>query len=187
LAIFGRQFGLQPAATGQRLARLEDASLAGLEPLAQAADPRQARLDDAGAPPGSSRAEISLANILLLIPGDIVTIYMTGKGITPDTGDAKGAHTFIQLHWVLIAFVTCAIACFLFRLQATKPAGDGASWRDANWSLAFWTTVAFVLWAHAVSSVGPLIPGFAGGYAAFFAGLFGVFAPRLVRADSLAA
>jgi hypothetical protein len=165
MAIFGQQFALSAPRT--RRAEL------------QAADE---------VPPPGSKAEISLANILLLIPGDIVTIYMTGKSIGTGTTVVAAAALppFVAHNWVLIAFITCAIACFLFRLQATKPPVAGSSWRDANWSLAFWTTVAFVLWAHAVSEVGPLIPWFTGGFAAFFAGLFGVFAPRLVRADALA-
>lgn len=170
MAIFGRQFGLQATVPAPQLARLDAAE--GVV---------EAKTGD--------RAEISLANILLLIPADIVTVYMTGKGITRaiTPGAAGAPPAFIDQNWILIAFVTCAVACFLFRLQATKPAGDGASWRDANWGLAFWTTIAFVLWAHAVSDVGPLVSWFAGAYAAFFAGLFGVFAPRLVRADTLAA
>lgn len=170
MAVFGKQFGLQaPAPT------------------------RHATLDDAGGgntgTQQATRAEISLTNILLLIPSDIVTVYIFGKGITRAVvpGDANAPPAFVDHNWILIAFVTCAIACFLFRLQASKPVGASASWRDANWRLAFWTTVAFVLWAHAVSDVGPLVPWFAGAYAAFFAGLFGVFAPRLVPADTLAA
>ena len=126
------------------------------------------------------RGAINLDNILKLIPADIVSIYLTARGI--GTVGTPGL-PLVQAHWPGIVFWTCLATCIVVRVIACKPAGQAGLFTGVNWSLVVVTALAFFIWAHAVSDIAPVIPGFSGGYAGFFAMIFGVLAPKLVRAE----
>lgn len=118
------------------------------------------------------KGEINLDNILKLIPGEVVPIFITGVGIA-----VPAVH-----HWRGIVFWVCFFLCGWLRATASKPAAATRLFSGVNWRLVFVSLVAFFLWAHAVSTPAPvlaLLPAPAWG---FFAMIFGVFAPTLVPA-----
>ena len=124
-----------------------------------------------GEPPAPQRGDFNLDNILRLVPSDIVAIYLIAKGVT--SGPVLG------FPWPAFAFWACILVCVLLRMVATTP-GAGIVLREVNWTLVGVTAVAFFIWAHAVSDVGPVIESFRGAAAGIIAALFGVVAPRLV-------
>jgi hypothetical protein len=161
MALFGRRLTVHAAG----LAQLQNAGDSG-----------------GGGGGGSPKGDFDLNNILKLIPADIVAAYLTAK----DLGRALPGDSapFIQRHWLQIDFWTCLVVCAAFRIVMTAPDGP-INWRTGvNWSLVLTTVVAFFIWAHAVGSEAPVIPGFSGSFAGFFAVLLGLFAPRLVKAES---
>jgi hypothetical protein len=149
--------------------------------------------------PGSSNAArtgtINLDSILKLIPGDVISLYIAGSGlaaVTVANGAAAGNTaapaasdaTQLPANWVQIVFWLCFLVCAVVRIVATRPVGEtGLSLKGVNWSLLVATLVAFFIWAHAVSAVGPIIPWLHGAVAAFIAMVFGVVAPLFVKAE----
>jgi uncharacterized membrane protein YfcA len=133
-------------------------------------------LPPSGDPGSSAKGEISLENIVKLMPGDIVSAYIAGQALPPKQ--------FLGLEWHTIVFVTCLVGCFALRALTSLHPDSTADKPRRNWLLALVTTFAFVIWAHAVSpdGKGPLFPEFSGGYAGFVALIFGIFAPLSVPA-----
>jgi hypothetical protein len=122
---------------------------------------------DAGPGGGTPTGDINLSNILKLVPGDIVAVYLAGKGIV---------HSDVaSIAWPTLLFWLCLLACVLLRFLVTKRAPGGV-----NWVLIIVTSVAFFVWAHAVNDVGPVIAGFNGSVAGIVAMLLGLFAPVAV-------
>ncbi len=116
---------------------------------------------------GTPTGDINLSNILKLIPGDIVAVYLAGKGIV---------HANVAgMTWPTLLFWLCLIGCAILRYFLTKRAPGGV-----NWLLIIVTTLAFFIWAHAVNDVGPVIVSFNGSVAGIAAMLFGVVAPVVV-------
>ena len=132
--------------------------------------------------PNAGRGAINLDNILKLIPGDIVSLYMTGIGLNIASGVPTGSHppVFLGLSWITLCFIICFIACLLLRIIASKPAGS-PSLSGVNWGLVIITGIAFFIWAHAVSDTGPVIGGFHGAVAGFIAMIVGLFAPLATK------
>lgn len=121
----------------------------------------------------TKRGDFSLDNILRLVPSDVVAIYLVAKGLQLSPVGT--------IPWTGFAFWTCLAVCVLLRVFASKP-GEGFSLAGTNWTLVAVTTVAFFVWAHAVSDIGPVFASFGGAAAGFVAALFGVIAPKLVPA-----
>jgi hypothetical protein len=118
---------------------------------------------------------LTLDNVLKLIPGDVVPLFIAGQGISTEISRDQ---------WAQITFWVCFAICGLLRIAASKPKGAPAlSLKGVNWSLVIITLLAFVIWTHAVSDVGPLVPAFHGPVAGFFAMAFGIVAPLFARAD----
>ncbi|MGO9264707.1 MAG: hypothetical protein ACLQBA_07450 [Candidatus Binataceae bacterium] len=132
----------------------------------------------AGGQTNAGQGAINLDNILKLIPGDVVSLYMTGIGLA--VGGQNGAMDpgaiLFGLRWPTICFWICMGACLLLRILASKPVG-AAGMQDVNWGLVLMTCIAFFIWAHAVSDTGPVIRGFHGAVAGFIAMVVGLFAP----------
>ena len=123
-----------------------------------------------GGPPGPQTGDINLSNIVKLIPGDMVAIYLAGRGLT--VADIAGRS------WVFWLVCLCLIACFVLRFFLTRRATG-----RVNWMLVIVTTIAFFVWAHAVSDVGPIIKEFAGSPAGVVAMIIGALAPVVVPAE----
>jgi hypothetical protein len=127
----------------------------------------------ADAPGGTKTGDINLDNILKLIPADVVAIYVAAKGlqVAPIAG----------LAWPALLFWLCLLVCVVLRIMATRPANGGG----VNWILVGVTALAFFVWAHAVSDVGPgpVIAQFYGAAAGVIATLLGLVAPKLVPAE----
>lgn len=148
--------------------------------------------------PGAGNAAptgtINLDSILKLIPGDVVSLYIAGSGLAAvalsntsakvDNAVPAAAGTALPANWVQIVFWLCFLVCALLRIVATRPQGEtGISLKGVNWSLLVATLIAFFIWTHAVSAIGPIIPWFHGAVAGFIAMVFGIVAPLFVRAD----
>jgi hypothetical protein len=122
--------------------------------------------------PAAGNGEINLSNILKLIPADIVAVYLAGNAVSPET-------VFWGKHWPFWFCWLCVLACIIVRYAATKSAPSGV-----NWLLILVSTVAFFIWAHAVSEQhGPVIDIFHGAIAGVVAMLFGIVAPAIVPAQ----
>lgn len=125
-----------------------------------------------GAPPTTQTGEINLDNILKLIPGEVVPIFITGVGIT-----------VTQLtHWNAIVFWICFTLCGWLRAIASKPANAVRLLEGVNWRLVLVSLAAFFIWAHAVSTAAPVSGWLPPSGWGFFAMIFGVLAPTLVPA-----
>ena len=124
------------------------------------------------APQPRPKGEINLDNILKLIPGEVVPIFITGVGI--------GVPAVPQ--WRAIVFWVCFIVCGWLRAVASKPAGPTRLLEAVNWRLVFVSLAAFFIWAHAVSIPAPVLGWFPAPAWGFFAMIFGVLAPTLVTA-----
>jgi hypothetical protein len=131
-----------------------------------------AKAEDAGTSGGGGpkTGDINLSNILKLIPGDVVAIYLAGKGAPIDP--------IGNVAWPVLLFWLCLIACFGLRCFLTRQASG-----SVNWMFAIVTTIAFFVWAHAVNEdAGPVIATFKGSGAGIVAMLLGLFAPVVVPA-----
>jgi hypothetical protein len=126
----------------------------------------------AAAVPGKTQTgDFNLSNILKLIPGEVVAVYLASKGAFD--GVYWGQKWPFWLCWI------CLIVCFLLRYVATMKSPGGV-----NWPLILVTTAAFFIWAHAVSdTAGPVIAGFYGAAAGTLATVFGALAPKVVPAQ----
>jgi hypothetical protein len=115
--------------------------------------------------------DITLTNIIKLIPGDVVAIYLAARGAVPSDQSVLG------LRWPLFLTLACLVVCVLLRFLATR-AGSGVP----NWTLIVVTALAFLIWAHAIypDRPGPIISDLYGSVAGVLAMLFGVVAPKLV-------
>jgi len=128
-----------------------------------------------GDPNAAPRGGVNLDNALKLIPGDAVSLFITGAGLSK---------VVEMTNWAAICFWVCFAVCALVRVVASRPAAaTGLSLKGVNWSLTVATLAAFFIWAHAVSATGPVIAGFHGPAAGFFAMVLGVVAPLLVRVN----
>jgi hypothetical protein len=127
-----------------------------------------------GAPPAAvGTGDVNLSNILKLVPGDIVAIYLTGQGLYEAKTKVMG------VEWPLLLCILCLIVCILLRVLVTAKAPGGI-----NWLLVAVSALAFFIWAHAVAATsGPVVPGFNGSFAGLVAMLFGIIAPKLVPAQ----
>lgn len=125
--------------------------------------------DDAGGG-GPKNGDISLSNILKLIPGDVVAIYLATKGLT--------VAPILGVTWPTLLFAVCIITAIGLRWSAASTAAGGF-----NWQLLLVTAVAFFFWAHAVSETGPVIAELKGSAAGAVAALLGLFAPKFVPAE----
>jgi hypothetical protein len=126
------------------------------------------------APSGAKNGEITLTNIVKLIPGDVVAIYLAAKGAQPD------ATIVLGMKWPMFLAILCTLVCLLLRYLATRTRPEGA-----NWALVVVTGLAFVIWAHALypTAPGPIFGSFYGSIAGIVAMLFGIVAPKLVPAE----
>lgn len=126
------------------------------------------------AAPAPKGGDINLANIVKLIPAEIVAIYMAARGVVPDTTHVLG------LPWPMFLVLVCLVVCVLVRYLATRSAPGGV-----NWWLVGVSAVAFFLWAHALypQRPGPVIADFYGSIAGTLAALFGIIAPKFVPAQ----
>lgn len=124
--------------------------------------------------PAAKGGDINLANIVKLIPGDVIAIYLAAKGAVLDTTTVMG------MKWPMFLALLCTLVCCLLRFLATRSRPEGA-----NWWLVGVTGVAFLIWAHALypSAPGPIISDFFGSIAGIVAMLFGLVAPKLVPAE----
>jgi hypothetical protein len=145
--------------------------------LAGRAELQNAGPDGAGLA-GNARATPSLENILKLIPADIVALFIAGSGLS------ALQTTNLPANWPQIVFWVCMVICLLVRIVATRPETEtGLSLKGVNWSLVVVTVVAFFVWAHAVSAVGPIISWLYGAIAGFFAMALGIIGPLFVRPE----
>jgi hypothetical protein len=146
--------------------------------LRVSAEPAPARAaalaEDASAATPGKTGEINLDNILKLIPGEVVPLYLTGIGLA--------VPAIIGISWRAIVFWLCLLTCCGLRIIASRPVGTPGILRGANLALVIVSLIAFFLWSHAVSTPGPIITGLPPYAWGFFAAIFGLFAPRLVPA-----
>jgi len=159
VAILGRELGV--SASPQALAKFH---------TMRAAQP------DAAPPPPPSGA-INLDNILTLIPGEVVPLYIAGSGI------AVAGLDRIPGGWRAIVFWVCLLVCGVLRFVASKPADARGLFAGVNGRLVAASLLAFFLWAHAVSEQGPLITALPAAAWGFFAMVLGVLAPLFVPAS----
>lgn len=129
---------------------------------------------EGGEPPPGKGGDIDLSNIIKLIPGDVVAIYLAGR--TAVAADK----IVLGLTWPLFLTLACLLVCLILRYLATRTAPAGP-----NWWLVGVTALAFLIWAHAVypTAPGPIIADFYGSIAGVIAMLFAVVAPKLVPAE----
>jgi len=134
-----------------------------------------------GRPPSSAptgNAEINLANILKLVPAEIVAPYIAGLdqiNVYKPWGPPA---------WFLVSLV----ACVLLRADASRPATPPAGmtwWNQVNKSAVIVSAIAFLIWAHAVSNV-PIFGWNNQTLAGLVAIVFGAVAPRFVSASAIA-
>jgi len=137
-------------------------------------------LRDAGAP--VQRGAISLDNILKLIPGEVVPLYITGSGIAFEAGAWKLPWLQVPA-WPAAVFGICMLICIFLRATASSSAGAANFVTGANVSLVLVSGAAFFLWAHAISEAGPIIDVLPKAVWGFFAMAFSVVAPLLVRGE----
>lgn len=146
-------------------------ALLGSQLRIRAAQPPSRRGDAEPAPPG--RGAINLDNILKLIPGEVVPLYITGSGLVVPVLGERG--------WPVVVFVICLVICLFLRAVASRPVEGTGLLRGANLGLVVVSGISFFLWAHAISEGGPLVwvlPQSAWG---FLAMAFSVVAPVLVK------
>jgi hypothetical protein len=159
MPLFGRQLALSPPPRLQRVTEFE------------------AEGD------GARSGDINLDNVLRLIPGEVVPLFIAGTGIA--------GVTLSWIDWKALVFWICFAICALLRALASQPQG-ARGLRGINWRLVVVTLVAFFLWAHAVSgtpaqgqvSGGPLITFLPSPAWGFFAMAFSIGAPKLVPAQT---
>jgi hypothetical protein len=82
----------------------------------------------------------------------------------------------------LFFFILCLLACVILRIVASKSSA-GLSLRGVNWALVIVSSIAFFIWAHAVSTPGPVYAPLSGTAGAIVAMVYGVVAPKLVPAE----
>jgi hypothetical protein len=126
-----------------------------------------------GVPAAAPTGDINLTNIVKLIPGDVVAIYLAARGAVTDE------QTILGLHWPLFLALACLFVCIVLRILATRNGPTGI-----NWWLVLVTAFAFVIWVHALAPAkpGPIFSDFYGSIAGIVAMLFGLIAPKLVPA-----
>lgn len=118
--------------------------------------------------------DINLDNILKLIPGEVVPLFIAGSGI--------GGVNLSWVSWPLLVFLICFSICAVLRILASQPVG-ATGLRSVGWRLVMVSLAAFFLWAHAVSPVGgPVVSGLPAPAWGFLAMAFGIVAPKLVPA-----
>ncbi len=129
-----------------------------------------------GAQGGATRPNgaINLDNVLTLIPGEVVPLYIAGSGIV--------VSPVFGIEWRAIVFWICFVACGILRFVASKPANAQGIFEGANGRLVGVSLIAFFLWAHAVSAQGPLVTSLPAAAWGFFAMVLGVLAPLFVPA-----
>jgi hypothetical protein len=127
------------------------------------------------APPQTPKGAINLDNILKLIPGEIVPLYIAGSAIAVAAADS------IPGGWRAVVFGVCLVLCGVLRGVASTPA-NAQGVVGVNWQLVIVSLLAFFLWAHAVSEHGPLITSLPAAAWGFFAMVLGVIAPLFVPA-----
>ena len=123
---------------------------------------------------GTKTGDINLTNIVKLIPGDVVAVYLAARGVVTDD-----QWTLFGLRWPAFLTAACLLVCVFLRYWATRQGPGGP-----NWVLIVVTCVAFFIWAHAVYPIapGPIVANLYGSVAGVFAMLFGIVAPKLVPA-----
>jgi len=125
-----------------------------------------------GAPP--PKGAINLDNILTLIPGEVVPLYIAGSGLT--------IPPVLGLEWQVLVFWICFAVSAILRFVASKPANAQGFFTGVNGPLVVVSLIAFFLWAHAVSAHGPLVTSLPPAAWGFFAMVVGVLAPLFVPA-----
>lgn len=159
--------------------------------LALSAPPRSSRTGTAtfqaeGDPPKPRNGDINLDNVLRLIPGEVVPLYILGAGLS--------GVTLTWIDWKVLVFLICLGICAALRALASQPA-DASGLRGINWRLVIVTMVAFFLWSHAVTGIGqnapaglasggPLITSLPTAAWGFFAMAFSILAPKFVPAQT---
>jgi hypothetical protein len=124
-------------------------------------------------PVPTGRGAINLDNILKLIPGEVVPLYITGSGLVVPTFGDRG--------WPVVVFAICLVICLFLRAVASRPADGVGLLRGANLGLVIVSGISFFLWAHAISDGGPLIWALPQAAWGFLAMAFSVVAPVLVK------
>jgi drug/metabolite transporter (DMT)-like permease len=137
----------------------------------RATQPLSVLRDAEPAPPG--RGAINLDNILKLIPGEVVPLYITGSGLVVPALGEQG--------WPVAVFVICLVICLFLRAVASKPVDETGLLRGANLGLVVVSGISFFLWVHAISDGGPLIWALPQSAWGFLAMAFSVVAPVLVK------
>ena len=148
--------------------------------------PRTATFQAEGDAPPPRNGDINLDNVLRLIPGEVVPLYIAGTGIT--------GVTLGWIDWKVLVFLICLVICAVLRALASQPA-DARGLGGINWRLVIVTLVAFLLWSHAVTGIGagapqgaasggPLFTSLPNAAWGFFAMAFSILAPKLVPAQT---
>src|SRR5262249_14743221 len=166
VALFGQRLGV--SASAPAITRFETA-VAKFESVRAAGGP-------APTPPTPPNGTINLENILTLIPGEVVPLYIAGSGITVAAADGFPGG------WRAIVFWICTLVCVVLRSVASKPVNAQGLFAGVIWRLVAVSLLAFFLWAHAVSEHGPLITSLPAAAWGFFAMVLGVLAPLIVPA-----
>jgi hypothetical protein len=166
VALFGQRLGV--SASAPAITRFETA-VAKFESVRAAGGP-------APTPPTPPNGTINLENILTLIPGEVVPLYIAGSGITVAAADGFPGG------WRAIVFWICTLVCVVLRSVASKPVNAQGLFAGVNWRLVAVSLLAFFLWAHAVTEHGPLITSLPAAAWGFFAMVLGVLAPLIVPA-----
>jgi hypothetical protein len=164
MALLGHQLGV---AAPQKAAQDHAAAMATFESVTAPSNP-------SAAPPSPPNGEINLNNILALIPGEVVPLYITGSGLKVDP--------IHGVSWTVLVFWLCFFICGVLRAQASKPAGTVGVFKGVNLQLVAVSLVAFFVWAEAVSTQaqGPLITALPSAAWGFIAMVLGVLAPLVV-------
>lgn len=134
----------------------------------------RAQAQSAEPPAGRAPGEISLNNVLKLVPAEVIAPFTI-------VAAQYGGHGGAEKNSLLIWFGVLLIVCLGVRADASRPANGTGSWfAQVNWRLVIVSGVAFVIWAHAVSVAPPLLDFLNQTNAGFAAMVFAAIAPRLV-------
>ncbi|MDN3581547.1 hypothetical protein [Mucilaginibacter flavus] len=92
---------------------------------------------------GSTEESPYYERLVKLIPGEIISIYVTGQGVIP-----KNNNTAL---WAWSA--ACLVMLVVLRAYGTRGDTGGASSTPPQWSAVFISAVSFIIWLYTLGGV----------------------------------
>ncbi len=82
--------------------------------------------------------------LIKLIPAEIISIYMIGKGVIPNTQASSGE----TASWIWAG--VCLLLLLFFRIKASSSSGKLA---DAQWPSVFISSISYLIWLYNMGGI----------------------------------